>query len=66
MIGRKSQIKCALCGKTILKEQRQEEKQTIMDIIDGTRYTFDTNDCVIMFKKFRGVYGRDSHPPLIP
>ena len=59
MIGRKSQITCALCGKTILKAEQQEEKQTIVEIIDGTRYTFDTNDCVIMFKKFRGVYGRD-------
>jgi len=25
--------------------------------IDGTSYTFDSNDCVLMFKKFRAAYG---------
>jgi hypothetical protein len=46
-------IKCALCGKTIVS------KEIIMEIIDNTSYTFDTNDCVLMFKKFRGIYGSD-------
>jgi hypothetical protein len=40
MTSKKSQIKCALCGKTIISK----EKETIMDIIDDTIYTFDTND----------------------
>ena len=30
-----------------------------MEIIDNTSYTFDTNDYVLMFKKFMGVYGND-------
>ena len=61
MTGRKSQIKCALCGKTIISKEKEEpkEKQRIVEIICGTTYTFDTNDCVLMFKKFRGVYGSD-------
>jgi hypothetical protein len=61
MSGRISQIKCALCGKTILSKEKDEakEKLRIVEIIDGTTYTFDTNDCVLMFKKFRGVYGAD-------
>ena len=28
-----------------------------MEIIGGTNYTFDSNDCTLMFKKFRSVYG---------
>jgi len=61
MAGRKSQIKCALCGMTIVSNEKEKptEKQRIVEIIDGTRYIFDTNDCVLMFKKFRGVYGSD-------
>ena len=60
MAGRKSQIKCALCGKTIVSNENEQpkERQRIVDD-DGTRYIFDTNDCVLMFKKFRGVYGSD-------
>jgi len=57
MTGQKSQIKCALCGKTILGKEK--EADMIVEIIDDTNYTFDTNDCVLMFKKFRGVYGDD-------
>jgi hypothetical protein len=61
MAGRKSQIKCALCDKTIVSNEKEKpkEKQRIVEIIDGTRYIFDTNGCVLMFKKFRGVYGSD-------
>jgi hypothetical protein len=57
MTNQKSQIKCALCGKTILGKEKEAE--TIVEIIDEKSYTFDTNDCVLMFKKFRGVYGND-------
>jgi len=54
MTGRKSQIKCALCGKTIISKEKEEpkEKQRIVEIIDSTTYTYDSNDCVSMFKKF--------------
>ena len=53
MTENKHLIKCVLCGKTI------NSKEIIVEIIDDTNYTFDTNDCVLMFKKFRGVYGSD-------
>jgi hypothetical protein len=48
-------------GKTIVTNEKEKptEKQRIVEIIDGTRYIFDTNDCVLRFKKFRGVYGSD-------
>ena len=61
MTGPKSQIKCALCGKTIISKEKEKlkEKRRIVEVIDGTTYTYNTNDCVLMFKKFRGVYGSD-------
>jgi hypothetical protein len=55
MTRRKLQIKCALYGKKVISK----EQNTVVENIDGTSYTFDTNDCVLMFKKFRGVYGSD-------
>jgi hypothetical protein len=59
--------KCAMCGKAVIrdlhdkkkeKEQHQNSSATtiIVEQIDGTAcYTFDTVDCVLMFKKFRSV-----------
>ena len=64
--------KCAMCGKeTVIsdeydsnnktdKEQKQRELKTsnmIVEQIDGRRYTFDTADCALMFKRFNSVYG---------
>jgi hypothetical protein len=42
---------CALCGKSI----RQGAK--IMEEIDGELYAFDRQECVVMLKKFKSVYG---------
>jgi len=53
MEEQKALIKCALCGKTITGKENEKEK--IMEIIDDKRYIFDTNDCVLMFKKFSTV-----------
>ncbi len=53
--GEKSHIRCVVCGKAIINEQRKEKAE----IINGTTYTFDSNECVLMFKKFRAVYGSD-------
>lgn len=42
------------------KEQKQQELNTsnmVVEQIDGRRYTFDTVDCALMFKKFSSVYG---------
>ena len=48
--GEKSHIRCVVCGKAIVNEQR---KDIDVEIIDGTSYTFDSNDCVLMFKLIR-------------
>jgi YHS domain-containing protein len=50
----KSPSKCALCGKKVINQTQR--KETIMEI-GGTNYTFDSNECALMFKKFRSVYG---------
>jgi two-component system, OmpR family, sensor histidine kinase VicK len=47
---------CALCGKTIIDVQEQEPP-ILKEAIGGICYTFDTNECVLMFKRFRSVYG---------
>jgi len=52
----KQHCQCALCGKTIVDVQEQEPSM-LKEIIGGICYTFDTNECVLMFKRFRSVYG---------
>jgi two-component system, OmpR family, sensor histidine kinase VicK len=52
----KQHSQCALCGKTIIDVQEQESS-IIKEAIGGIYYTFDTNECVLMFKRFRSVYG---------
>jgi hypothetical protein len=60
--------KCAMCGKDAVirseadeKEQQQQNNSSssiiIVEQINGLCYTFDTVNCVLMFKKFREVYG---------
>lgn len=51
------QRSCIMCGKMII-----EKKNKILAEIDGSRYTFDSKDCEIFFKKFKSVYG-DSFIP---
>ena len=51
----KSRIRCSVRVKNIINERRKEK----VEIINGTSYTFDSNECVLMFKKFRCVYGSD-------
>ena len=43
---------CAMCGKKIL------EKTKLLEKIDEVIYTFDNADCVLIFKKFRSLYGK--------
>jgi two-component system sensor histidine kinase VicK len=52
----KQYSECALCGKTIIDHQEQESS-ILKEAIGGISYTFDTNECVMMFKRFRSVYG---------
>jgi hypothetical protein len=67
MINEKIQAKCALCGKTLLGGGGEEEKEKFMvieEIVDGSHYLFDTEECAIMFKKFGLVYGNNFYADL--
>jgi len=48
--------KCALCGKSA---SGQGGSTRIQEVIGGTSYTFDTQDCLNMFKRFKSVYGNE-------
>src|SRR5215469_8203579 len=52
----KEHSECALCGKTIVDVQ---ESYILNEVIGGISYNFDTNQCVMMYKRFRSVYGDD-------
>jgi hypothetical protein len=54
----KQHSECALCGKTIVDLQEQESS-ILKEVIGGISYTFDTTECVMMFKRFRSAYGDD-------
>jgi hypothetical protein len=47
MTRRWLQIKCALCEKKIVSRERGK---VIEELIDGTNYTFDNPDCLLVFK----------------
>jgi hypothetical protein len=51
---RKDKRSCALCGKTVASG---ECNNGIVEIFDDGTYAFDRVECVLMFKKFRSVYG---------
>ena len=55
---RKQHGECVLCGKTIV-DQQEQDSSILKEVIDGTSYSFDTNECIVMFKRFKSVYGDD-------
>src|SRR5947208_1427347 len=59
------QNKCALCGKFI-REQQEDKSAVLFEVIDGTSYTFDKNECILMFKRLRSVYGAEFENSLVP
>jgi hypothetical protein len=44
----KQHSECALCGKTIVDLR---ESSILKEVFDGISYNFDTNECVMMYKK---------------
>ena len=52
MAKNESEITCAMCGKVIFDNHRIKKEELCKFF-----YNFDSNDCVLMFKKFRNVYG---------
>jgi hypothetical protein len=53
--------KCAMCGKmAIISDEHDSNQNHIMiEQIDGTSYTFDSDKCAMMFKRFSSVYGNN-------
>lgn len=57
--------KCAMCGKDAIisdgfdkqQEHNSASRTMIVEQIDGSYYTFDTQSCALMFKKFNALYG---------
>jgi hypothetical protein len=53
--------KCAMCGKMVVISDEHDSNQDHITVeqIDGTTYTFDSDKCAMMFKKFSSVYGNN-------
>lgn len=47
-------LKCSLCGKQLFA---QESSDIIIETISGSKYHFDSPQCVMMFKRLNHVYG---------
>jgi hypothetical protein len=47
-------VVCNMCGRTILKKDIQ-----IVKTFDGFAYSFDSDDCLLIFRKLRDVYGKN-------
>jgi hypothetical protein len=54
MAKNESEITGAMCGKAIIDK---DQEMRIVEVIDNMLYNFDSNECVLMFKKFRNVHG---------
>ncbi len=49
-------LKCSLCGKQLFA---QESSDIIIETISGSKYHFDSPQCVMMFKRLNHVYGQN-------
>jgi signal transduction histidine kinase len=47
-------LKCSLCGKKLFAK---ESSNIIIETISGSKYHFDSSQCVMMFKRLNHVYG---------
>ena len=45
------QITCMMCGKNI------QQQKILFEEIDGNKYAFDSQECILFFKKFKSLYG---------
>ena len=55
MQNEEKQDTCAMCGKTI----KEQKKQILVEKIDDANYIFDSEDCALIFKRFRSLYGNN-------
>src|SRR5574339_257497 len=52
----KTEFKCSLCGKSLIN---RDPNEIIQESISGSKYFFDTNQCVTMFKRLNHFYGKN-------
>ena len=45
------QVTCMMCGKTI------PQQKILFEVIDDNKYAFDSQECILFFKKFKSLYG---------
>lgn len=50
------EFKCSLCGKSLVN---RDSNEIIQQEISGSKYFFDSNQCVMMFKRLDHFYGRN-------
>jgi hypothetical protein len=55
--------KCFMCG---MPPNELKKSTLIEERIDGTTYTFDKNECALIFKKLRSVMGEDKEEEHTP
>ena len=48
--------KCCMCG---MPPKELKRSMSVEERIDGTTYTFDKNECALIFKKLRSVMGEE-------
>jgi hypothetical protein len=48
--------KCCMCG---MSPKELKKSMSVEERIDGTTYTFDKNECALIFKKLRSVMGEE-------
>lgn len=56
MSDNKTEFKCSLCGKSLLN---RDSNEIIQEKISGSKYFFDSNQCVMMFKRLDHFYGKN-------
>lgn len=52
----RTEFKCSLCGKSLIN---RDPSEIIQESISGSKYFFDTNQCVTMFKRLDHFYGKN-------
>ncbi|MDR4511946.1 MAG: ATP-binding protein [Nitrososphaeraceae archaeon] len=56
MSNNKIEFKCSLCGKSLVN---RDSNEIIQEKISGSKYFFDSNQCVMMFKRLDHFYGKN-------
>jgi YHS domain-containing protein len=60
-IRKSRRLACNMCGRVI-----QKKDISFARTFDGSAYYFDSDNCVLIFRKLREVYGKDFFEPAKP